>query len=261
MLLFQNIMIKNILNPNPRQSLNFINKYHKLKPEKTLILIIGNCMVSYNGRAKSFLDWGQRIILIKQDGTILIHRPKMREPVNWQPPGSKINFGTIKNSFILKSFNSKLNEKMKITFQDINIIISAHIKDEAKLIISGMEKDIVNQILNNPSVIEDGLYISKKEKHVKSGLIDLYGFDKNHIPVIIEVKRSQATISSVHQLRSYVNDIKKDIKDAKIRGILCAPKIPEMVKKLLSEYNLEWKEIERNIIVFDDYQKTLNEYF
>jgi len=254
-------MIKNIMNPNARQSLNFINKYHKFKPEKTIILIIGNCMVNYKGRAKSFLDWGCRLVMIKQDNTILIHRPKMREPVNWQPSGTKINFSKIKNNFILKSFNSNLNEKMKIIFRDIEIIISSNIKDEAKLIISGMEKDIVNQILNDPSVIEDGLYISKKEKHVKSGLIDLYGFDKNHIPVIIEVKRSQATISSVHQLRSYVNDIKKDISDAKIRGILCAPKIPEMVKKLLSEYNLEWKEIERNIIVFDDSQQTLKKYF
>lgn len=254
-------MIKNILNPNPKKSLNFVNKYHIIKPEKTLILIIGNCMVNYNGRAKSFLDWGQRIILIKQDDTILIHRPKMREPVNWQPSGSKINFSINKNNFILKSYNSNLNEKMKIIFRDIDIIISSLIKDEAKLIISGMERNIVDQIVTNPSLIEEGLYVSKREKKVKSGLIDLYGFDKKHIPVIIEVKRSQATISSVHQLRSYVNDIKKDFKNVKIRGILCAPKIPEMVKKLLSEYNLEWKEIERKVILYDDNQKTLKEYF
>jgi len=254
-------MIKNILNPNPKKSLNFVNKYHIIKPEKTLILIIGNCMVNYDGRAKSFLDWGQRIILIKQDDTILIHRPKMREPVNWQPSGSKIHFSIKKNNFILKSYNSNLNEKMKIIFRDIDIIISSHIKDEAKLIISGMERDIVDQIVTNPSLIEEGLYVSKREKKVKSGLIDLYGFDKKHIPVIIEVKRSQATISSVHQLRSYVNDIKKDFKNVKIRGILCAPKIPEMVKKLLSEYNLEWKEIERKVILYNDNQKTLKEYF
>ena len=260
MLFFKIIMIQNIIKPNPKQSIEFINKYHKLKPEKTIILIIGDCMVDYHGRAKSFLDWGERIIIIKQDGTILVHRPKMREPVNWQPSGSKINFKEIKNNLILKSYNKNPTEKMKIIFRKIEIIISSNLKDETKLIISGMEKDFVNQILNNPSVIEDGLYINKKEKHVKSGLIDLYGFDKKHIPVIIEVKRSQANISSVHQLRTYVNDIKKDIKNAKVRGILCAPKIPEMVKKLLLEYRLEWKEVERNVILFDDTQKTLKEY-
>jgi RecB family endonuclease NucS len=253
-------MIKNILNPDTIQSLNFINKFHVLKPEKTLIIIIGNCMVTYNGRAKSFLDWGQRFIIIKKDNTIIIHRPKMREPVNWQPQNSKINFLVEQDNFIINSINSKCNEKMKIVFKEIDIIISSDIKDNAKLIISGMEKDIVNQILKNPSIIEEGIYISKKEKKVKSGLIDLFGFDKNHTPVIIEVKRSQATINSVHQLRTYVNDIKRDSKNIKIRGILCAPKIPEMIKTLLSEYNLESKEIKRNVILYDDNQKTLEEY-
>jgi len=253
-------MIKNIINPDINQSLNFIKKYYIKKPEKISLIIIGKCIVNYNGRAKSFLDWGERIILIKQDDTILIHRPKMREPVNWQPTGNKINFRINKNNLILKSLNSKQNEKMEIIFTNINIIISSHIKDSAKLIISGMEKDIVNQILNNPSIIEEGLYISKKEKQVKSGLIDLYGIDNNHIPVIIEVKRSQATINSVHQLRCYVNDMKKENEDAKIRGILCAPKIPEMIKNLLLDYNLEWKEIERKIIINDDNQKTLKDF-
>ena len=79
--------------------------------------------------------------------------------------------------------------------------------------------------------------------------------------MIIEVKRSQATINSVHQLRTYVNDIKRDSKNIKIRGILCAPKIPEMIKTLLSEYNLESKEIKRNVILYNDNQKTLEEYF
>jgi len=254
-------MTKSILNPDITQSFDYIKKYHIKKPEKTTLIIIGKCMVHYQGRAKSFLDWGQRIIFIKQDGTILIHRPKMREPVNWQPSGSNIKFTLNKNNLILNSINSKLNEKMKITFCDISIIVISNIKDNAKLIISGMEKDIVNQILNNPSLIEEGLYISKKEKYVKSGLIDLYGFDNNHIPVIIEVKRSQATISSVHQLRSYVKDIKKDNGNINIRGILCAPRIPEMVRNLLSEYNLEWKEIERNVVINDDDQKTLKDYF
>jgi RecB family endonuclease NucS len=58
----------------------------------------------------------------------------------------------------------------------------------------------------------------------------------------------------------YVNDIKKDVKQANVRGILCAPRIPDMVKKLLSDYGLEWKEVERKVVMPDDYQKTLKEF-
>ena len=146
-------MIQNILNPKALQSLDFINIYFKLKPEKKTMIIIGDCMVSYIGRAKSFLDWGQRIIIIKQDGSILIHRPKMREPVNWQPSGSRIKFSVHKNNFILNSYNKKPNEKMEIFFRNIEIIILSKLKDEGKLSITGMERDIVNQIFNNPSII------------------------------------------------------------------------------------------------------------
>ncbi len=123
-----------------------------------------------------------------------------------------------------------------------------------------MELDVVNQIINNPSIIEEGLRVIKREKPVKSGMIDLFCFDKNHTPVIIEVKRSLANISSVHQLRMYVKDVKKDVDKANIRGILCAPKIPDMVKNLLSEYKLEWIEVERKVILPDDNQKTLKEF-
>jgi len=253
-------LTKNINNPTAIDSLKFIEKNHVSKPEKTTLMLIGDCMIDYRGRARSFLDWGERIIMIKQDGAVLVHQPVMREPVNWQPTGSKAEFKVKKDKLILRAHHNKPPEKMKITFRTIQTITVNTLRDSAKLVISGMEIDVVNQIVNNPDLIEEGLRISKREKHVKSGLIDLYGFDKNHTPVIIEVKRSLANISAVHQLRMYVNDIKKDVDEAEVRGILCAPKVPDMVKNLLSDYGLEWQEVERKIVLPDDYQKTLQEF-
>lgn len=253
-------MTKDILNPNNTDALEFIKKNHTRKPDKTMLILAGDCMIDYKGRARSFLDWGERIIMIKQDGTLLVHQPKMREPINWQPPGSKTEFKIIEDKLVLKSYKKKPPEKMKIKFRNIRFILATSIKDKAKLIISGMEIDVVNQIIDNPSIIEEGLRVIKREKPVKSGMIDLFCYDKNHIPVIIEVKRSLANISSVHQLRMYVKDTKKDIDSANIRGILCAPKIPDMVKNLLMDYKLEWMEVERKVMLPDDNQKTLKEF-
>ncbi len=233
------VLTRDILNPSTSDTLNFIEKYHKSKPDKTLLLLIGDCMVDYRGRARSFLDWGGRIVIIKQDGAVLVHQPVMREPVNWQPTGSKTDFSVKDNHLILRSHHTSPPEKMKITFRNIKLVAVTSLCDKAQLVISGMETDVVNEIISNPDIIEKGLRISKREKHVKSGLIDLFGYDKNHIPVVIEVKRSLANISAVHQLRMYVNDIKKDVVEANVRGILCAPRVPDMVKKLLSDYSLE----------------------
>ncbi len=253
-------MLKTILNPTSKDSLTFIEKHHKSKVEKTMLLLIGDCMVDYRGRAQSILDWGERIVMIKQDGNVLVHQPEMREPANWQPSGTTTEYKEENNSLVIRSRHSHPPEKMKITFRNLKMIIATSLRDNADLVIAGMEIDVVNQIISEPDIIEEGLRISKREKHVKSGMIDLFGYDKNHTPTIIEVKRSIANISAVHQLRMYVTDIKKDVKEANVRGILCAPHIPDMVKHLLSDYDLEWREVERKVVLPDDWQKTLKDF-
>jgi len=66
-------LLKNIHNPTTSDALSFIEKYHKSKPDKTMLLLVGDCMVDYHGRARSLLDWGERMVMIKEDGTVLVH--------------------------------------------------------------------------------------------------------------------------------------------------------------------------------------------
>ena len=253
-------MVRILLNPTNKDLLNFIQRYHCKKPEKTYLQLMGICKVDYHGRARSFLGWGNRIIMIKQDGNVLVHQSMMREPINWQPAGSITEYKKNDEHFIVYSRHKNPNEKMKIFFKKVSLVIIAQLVDNAQLKIHGMETDVVNQIINDPSCVEAGLRIKKREKQVKSGMIDLFCFDKNHIPGVIEVKRSLATISAVHQLRMYVRDIKQGCSDSKVRGILCAPRVPDMVKHLLDDYDLEWMEVDREIVLPDEYQKSLFDF-
>jgi len=47
----------------------------------------GRCAVAYEGRAQSQLEAGDRFVLCKPDGTILVHSDTKQKPRNWQPPG------------------------------------------------------------------------------------------------------------------------------------------------------------------------------
>ena len=125
-----------------------------------------------------------------------------------------------------------------------------------KAYVYGKAKVYGNAKVHERAHIFDSVEVCGDAQVCKSTLV----YDKNHIPVVIEVKRSLANISAVHQLRMYVSDIKKNVDNANVRGILCAPRIPDMVKKLLSDYNLEWQEVERRVILPDDFQKTLREF-
>jgi len=55
--------------------------------QRRMLLIVGSCTVDYVGRASSKLSQGERLLIIKPDGSTLIHRPRDYAPVNWQPPG------------------------------------------------------------------------------------------------------------------------------------------------------------------------------
>ncbi len=46
---------------------------------KTLI-VAGDCHVHYAGRANSTLENGERLLIIKSDGSLLVHRPTGYEP-------------------------------------------------------------------------------------------------------------------------------------------------------------------------------------
>ena len=171
-------MLKTILKPTEQGSLAFIVKHHTSVVEKTMLLLIGDCMVEYRGRAQSILDWGERIVMIKQDGNVLVHRPEMREPVNWQPSGTTTEFKEENKTLVIRSRHNNPPEKMKITFRNIQMIATTSLRDTANIVIAGMESDVVNQIVSEPDIIEEGLRIGKREKQVKSGMIDLFCYDK-----------------------------------------------------------------------------------
>ena len=49
---------------------------------KMVVLVAGRCRVQYVGRAKSNLEPGERILIIKADGSLLVHRSVGYEAVN-----------------------------------------------------------------------------------------------------------------------------------------------------------------------------------
>ena len=65
--------------------------------KKYIIVIFCSCEVEYNGRAKSFIAQGDRMVIIKHDNTLLVHRPDGRSPVNWMPQNSTITASVEKN--------------------------------------------------------------------------------------------------------------------------------------------------------------------
>jgi hypothetical protein len=235
-------------------------KFLEEQSPKSMILIIGDCRVKYRGRAKSFLDFGERLVVIKRDKSIMVQRDTKCEPVNWQPPGSVIEYGCNDEFLVIYAFRNNPPEKMRIEFRKIKMVLSTVLQDYAPLNVVGMETSYVGKIMEDPAIIEEGFHIYKKEKRTASGSIDIYGVDSKGVPVIVEVKRSQVTPLAVTQLEAYVLDLKRKNPEVEVRGILVAPRIPKMVKNLLREKGLEFKEVGWEFELPDEKQKSLLEF-
>ncbi|RZN35487.1 MAG: DUF91 domain-containing protein [Methanosarcinales archaeon] len=255
-----------LLSPTPAEVNEFADAYMRgMRSKDNVLVVVGCCCVEYVGRARSMLGWGGRVVIVKSDGSVLVHQKVGGAPVNWQPPDTLVRYRTEAGNgislFVIYSYRLKPPEKMYVRFKTVDMVSAHRLRDDRTLRIMGAESDIVDRIMGDPGVIEEGLRITDREKQTRSGAIDLFGVDRDHIPVIIEIKRSQPTPSAVLQLKAYVLDHQHRHTGAvRVRGILCAPSMPVMIRTLLTENKLEWRVFKCEFEQVDDAQSTLEEF-
>ncbi len=250
--------MKYLVSPSSEEALEALNEgLNNMK--KRMVTIVGNCKVDYSGRARSFLDYGERLVIVKPDGTVMVHGNEKREPLNWQPPGTRVKYA-MDDGLTIEARRTSPPETMRIHFKAIDALSIFQLNDGAELNIIGEEADIVDKLEADPSIIEDGLRVIRREQATNSGYIDLFCEDKDGVTVIVEVKRTAITHNAVYQLEAYLVDFKKKNNKAAVRGILCAPRVSEMAKTLIAEKGLEYRQVGYDFELKDKKQKSL-EYF
>jgi RecB family endonuclease NucS len=218
------------------------NAIEKTFIQRRTLVIAGKCRVEYVGRANSKLELGERFLIIKSDGSLLVHRPTGYEPVNWQPPGSVFHTQIQNNILEMHAIRQKHKENVKIQFSKIYTVTTIMLQDAGEFILNASEEDMHRTILLKPEIIEEGFKPISWEKKVEPGFVDVYGMDKTGKLVVIEVKRKTATKEAVQQLAKYIEAIKHKA-DRQIRGIIAAPDLGKDVQALLTANGLEFKEL------------------
>ncbi|MEM2969245.1 MAG: endonuclease NucS, partial [Candidatus Bathyarchaeia archaeon] len=197
---------------------------------KTLI-VAGKCRVRYAGRANSTLEPGERILIIKEDGSLLVHRPVGYEPVNWQPSGSVFHVHAREDAVEMHAVRQKPRESVIVTFSEVFMVSILSLVDSGEFALYASEEDMHRAILLKPSLLEEGFTPISYEKKVEPGFVDVYGIDKNGKLVVVEVKRRTAGKEAVLQLAKYIDAIKGKA-DRELRGVLVAPAIGRDVQRM-----------------------------
>ncbi len=226
-----------LVNPNTVEAGEIVRE--ALSQRKTLLLI-GNCWVNYLGRARSELEPGERILIIKEDGSLLVHRSVGYEPVNWQPPGCIFNTQVKEGILEIHAVRRKPPESVRVFFDKIHLASALTLADSGEFSLYASEEDMHKAILLEPSLLEEGFKPISYEKRVEPGFMDVYGVDKNGRFVVVEIKRKTAGKEAVLQLARYIEAVKNRT-NREVRGILVAPNIARNVQRLLETLGLEFK--------------------
>lgn len=205
-----------------------------------LLIVIGKCQVTYRGRARSKLPGGERVLLVKEDGSILIHRKRDYSPVNWQPPGS-LFYSEVHDSLLkIRALRRQPHESLEIEFENIRLVAGLALRDEAEFVLHADEAEMKRAALLKPALIMEGFSPTESEKPLDSGFIDLYGKDADGRQVVVEFKKDTAGKEAVLQLSRYMNELRARIPHRTFRGILAAPALKKDASRLLKTMDFEF---------------------
>ena len=214
--------------------------------QRNTLIVAGNCRVKYTGRASSKLEPGERMLIIKEDGALLVHRPVGYEPVNWQPAGSIFHVHVSQDQLEIRGVRQKPRESVTLFFDSVFMVSSLNLVDSGEFILNASEYDMHKAVLLKPSLLEEGFKPISYEKHIEPGFVDIYGVDKNGKLVVVEVKRKTAGKEAALQLFRYIEAIKTKA-NRELRGVLAAPSLGKGVQRLLTTLGLEYKMLDPRI--------------
>ncbi len=206
-----------------------------------LCTLFGRCRVVYEGRASSRLDPGDRLVVLKPDGAVLVHTDEGQQPVNWQPPGCTHEAAVEGGEFVVRSHRSSPAEELLVRFERLRHATAYEVTDPADLALTGTEEDLRQRLLDDPELLEPGFEPRATERETPAGAVDIYGEDADGNVVVVELKRRRVGPDAVSQLNRYVEALERDLHTGTtVRGVLVAPSVTDTAAQLLAERDLEF---------------------
>ena len=186
-------------------------------------LIVARCEVRYCGRLNALLPEALRLIILKADGSVLIHADAGGyKPLNWMTPPTVIEEtpGRITVRKRAQSEGDRLEIDVAEVLSDVTHAMGAPDEDTA-LAKDGVEAHLQELLAERPAWCGEGLRLVRREWPTDIGPVDLMCRGADEEWVAIEVKRV-AGIEAVEQLGRYLERIRLDPGFASCRGVLAA---------------------------------------
>ena len=209
-------------------------------------LIVARCEVTYTGRLNAYLPESTRLLMLKDDGSVLVHADAGGyKPLNWMTPPTVLEQGD--ETIVVRKRAGRSEDRLEIKLVEVLSDVTHDMGEAAGLQKDGVERDLQLLLAAQPEQIEPGLRLVKREWPTEVGPVDLMCRDADDGWVAVEIKRI-GTIDAVEQLSRYLDCIRVDPARAACRGILVAQSIKPQAVALAESRELDCVEVDLELL-------------
>ena len=209
-------------------------------------LVIADCSVDYAGRLTAHLPKARRLLMLKGDGSILIHSETgSYKPLNWmnppcnysthEPDQEQVNNGVKE---IWRVSQAKTADILWVQIYEIHTDINHELGKDPGLIKDGVEAHLQELLAAQIELIGEGAQLVKREYMTPIGPVDILAKDGDGQSVAIEIKR-RGDIDGVEQLTRYLELMNRDAALSPVRGIFAAQEIKPQARTLAEDRGIE----------------------
>jgi RecB family endonuclease NucS len=204
-------------------------------------LIVARCAVDYTGRLTARLPEALRLIVLKADGSVLVHADAGGyKPLNWMTPPTVIE----EEAGRIVVRKHKGEDRLEIALAEVlSDVTHAMDFDAARLEKDGVEADLQIALADAPERCGEGFRLVRREWPTDIGPVDLMCRDEDDGWIAVEIKRV-GTIDAVEQLSRYLERIRLDPATADCKGVLAARVIKPQAKTLAEARGIDWVEVD-----------------
>jgi RecB family endonuclease NucS len=212
-------------------------------------LIVARCSVTYTGRLDALLPEALRLIIVKADGSVLVHADAGGyKPLNWMTPPTVIEEETTR--MVVRKRAGATEDRLEIqlteVLSDVEHDMGSPDADTA-LAKDGVERHLQELLADQPHWCGEGLRLVRREWATDIGPVDLMCRDAEDCWVAVEIKRV-AGIDAVEQLTRYLERIRLDPAFGGCRGVLAAQQIKPQARVLAQARGIECVEVELAVL-------------
>lgn len=205
-------------------------------------LVIARCSVDYAGRLSAHLPLATRLILIKADGSVLVHSDSLSyKPLNWMSPPctlSEIEPGEDQRDAgvreIWKVTHAKTADLLVISVHEILHDSSHELGHDPGLVKDGVEADLQRLLAEQIELLGEGHRLIRREHMTAIGPVDILASAPGGGTVAVELKR-RGDIDGVEQLTRYLELLRRDPLLAPVTGVFAAQEIKPQARTLAED--------------------------